>query len=57
MEGTAWTVFGLPLRINRITVQRIFVMFLFYTFCNYVEYRLHAALLAIVTLVAVRQQR
>ena len=45
-----WTCFGLPLNINRITLQRGFALFLFYTFFNYEEYRLHVFVLGAVTL-------
>ena len=49
-----WTCFGLPLNINRITLQRGFALFLFYTFFNYEEYRMHVFVLGAVTLFAIR---
>ena len=53
-----FTLFGLPLQgVSRLSFQRLFTLFLVYTFINNPDYRLHTVVLALVTLFAVRRQQ
>lgn len=53
----AWTLFGLPLHLDRITGQRAFAILLFFTFFNNPEQRVPVVILAVVTYLAIRNSR
>ena len=56
-NNSAWTIFGLPLHLDRITGQRAFVIILFFTFFNNPEQRVPVVILAVFTYLAIRNSR
>jgi hypothetical protein len=57
LEQPAWTVFGLPLRLDQTTGQRAFALFIFFTFLNFPDFRMHAVVLVVIAYFAIRNSR